>query len=76
MRFSILPAFILLLPLAEISGFVVVGRAIGLWLTLALVMLGFVLAVHGITDEFLKDKQHFEEVAEQILTFLGDAKWI
>ncbi|PDT06437.1 membrane protein FxsA [Rhizobium chutanense] len=45
MRFSILPAFVLLLPLAEIAGFVVVGRAIGLWLTLALVMLGFVLGV-------------------------------
>ncbi|MGO6820005.1 exonuclease domain-containing protein, partial [Rhizobium brockwellii] len=34
------------------------------------------LAVHGITDEFLKDKQPFGEVAEQILTFFGDAKWI
>lgn len=45
MRFSILPAFILPLPLAEIAGFVVVGRAIGLWLTLALVMLGFVLGM-------------------------------
>ncbi|MDR9808555.1 FxsA family protein [Rhizobium hidalgonense] len=45
MRFSILPAFILLLPLAEIAGFVIVGRAIGLWLTLALVMLGFVLGM-------------------------------
>ncbi|EJT03767.1 phage T7 F exclusion suppressor FxsA [Rhizobium sp. CCGE 510] len=45
MRFSILPAFILLLPLAEIAGFVVVGRAIGLWLTLALVMLGVVLGM-------------------------------
>nr|WP_190237688.1 FxsA family protein [Rhizobium sp. R634] len=42
MRFSILPAFILLLPLAEIAGFVVVGRALGLALTLALVMLSFV----------------------------------
>lgn len=45
MRFSILPAFILLMPLAEIAGFVVVGRAIGLWLTLVLVMLSFVLGV-------------------------------
>ncbi|MGO7164763.1 FxsA family protein, partial [Rhizobium johnstonii] len=45
MRFSILPAFILLLPFAEIAGFVVVGQAIGLWLTLVLVMLGFVLGV-------------------------------
>ncbi|MCH4547893.1 DNA polymerase III subunit epsilon [Rhizobium changzhiense] len=34
------------------------------------------LAVHGITDEFLKDKQPFADVAEQILTFFGDAKWI
>ncbi|OWV86075.1 exclusion suppressor FxsA [Rhizobium sp. R635] len=45
MRFSILPAFILLLPLAEIAGFVVVGRALGLALTLALVMLSFVAGV-------------------------------
>lgn len=45
MRFSILPAFILLLPLAEIAGFVVVGRTIGLALTLALVMASFVIGV-------------------------------
>nr|WP_179363910.1 FxsA family protein [Rhizobium sophoriradicis] len=45
MRFSILPAFILLLPLGEIAGFVVVGRALGLVLTLALVMASFVLGV-------------------------------
>ncbi|MBX5013279.1 FxsA family protein [Rhizobium lentis] len=45
MRFSILPAFILLLPLGEIAGFVVVGRAIGLALTLALVMASFILGV-------------------------------
>lgn len=45
MRFSILPAFILMLPLAEIAGFVVVGRAIGLAATLALVVLGFVAGV-------------------------------
>ncbi|MBX4958513.1 DNA polymerase III subunit epsilon [Rhizobium lentis] len=34
------------------------------------------LAVHGITDEFLKDKKPFAEVAEEILAFFGDAKWI
>nr|WP_183736866.1 FxsA family protein [Rhizobium pisi] len=45
MRFSILPAFILLMPLAEIAGFVVVGRTIGLALTLALVMASFVIGV-------------------------------
>ncbi|MBB3355411.1 DNA polymerase-3 subunit epsilon [Rhizobium sp. BK049] len=34
------------------------------------------LAVHGITDEFLKDKKPFAEVAEEILAFFGDGKWI
>ncbi|MBB3463792.1 DNA polymerase III subunit epsilon [Rhizobium sp. BK377] len=34
------------------------------------------LAVHGITDEFLKDKPAFAEVVEQILEFFGDGKWI
>lgn len=34
------------------------------------------LAVHGITDESLKDKPPFEEVADKILNFFGDAKWI
>ncbi len=41
MRLSMLPGFLLLLPLAEIAGFVLVGKAIGLWATLALVILGF-----------------------------------
>ncbi|MBB3594718.1 DNA polymerase-3 subunit epsilon [Rhizobium sp. BK529] len=34
------------------------------------------LAVHGITDEFLKDKPPFADVVEQILDFFGDGKWI
>lgn len=34
------------------------------------------LAVHGITDEFLKDKPPFAEVVDQILGFFGDGKWI
>ncbi|KQV72961.1 DNA polymerase III subunit epsilon [Rhizobium sp. Root1220] len=34
------------------------------------------LAVHGITDEFLKDKPLFADLAQQILDFFGDAKWI
>ncbi|MDE1993788.1 MAG: DNA polymerase III subunit epsilon [Rhizobiaceae bacterium] len=34
------------------------------------------LAIHGITDEFLKDKPSFADVADQILEFFGDAKWI
>jgi DNA polymerase-3 subunit epsilon len=34
------------------------------------------LAVHGITDEFLKDKQPFALVAQEILDFFGDGKWI
>lgn len=42
MRLTMLPGFLLLLPLAEIAGFVLLGKAIGLWATLALVMLSFV----------------------------------
>jgi DNA polymerase-3 subunit epsilon len=34
------------------------------------------LAVHGITDEFLKDKPSFADVVDQILDFFGDARWI
>lgn len=39
MRLSLIPTFLLLLPLAEIAGFVIVGKAIGLWATLGLVVL-------------------------------------
>lgn len=38
MRFSIVPFFLLLWPLAEIAGFILVGKAIGVWATLALVI--------------------------------------
>ena len=34
------------------------------------------LAVHGITDEFLKDKPPFADLAQQILDFFGDARWV
>ena len=34
------------------------------------------LAVHGITDESLKDKPPFAEVAQQILDFFGTARWV
>ncbi|GAA3111115.1 DNA polymerase III subunit epsilon [Rhizobium viscosum] len=34
------------------------------------------LAVHGITDEFLKDKPPFADVVDKILEFFGDGKWI
>lgn len=34
------------------------------------------LAVHGITDEFLKDKPPFAEVADQILDFFSGARWV
>lgn len=45
MRLTMLPGFLLLMPLAEIAGFVLVGKAIGLWATLALVMLSFVVGM-------------------------------
>jgi DNA polymerase-3 subunit epsilon len=34
------------------------------------------LAIHGITDEFLADKPPFADIAEAMLEFFGDAKWI
>ncbi len=34
------------------------------------------LAVHGITDEFLKDKPSFGDVAQDIIEFFDGAKWI
>ncbi|MQW89678.1 DNA polymerase III subunit epsilon [Sinorhizobium saheli] len=34
------------------------------------------LAVHGITNEFLKDKPSFADVVEQIVDFFGDARWV
>ncbi len=34
------------------------------------------LAVHGITDEFLKDKPPFADVAQEILDFFEGAKWV
>jgi DNA polymerase-3 subunit epsilon len=34
------------------------------------------LAVHGITEEFLKDKPSFADVAQQIVEFFDGAKWI
>jgi UPF0716 protein FxsA len=43
MRLSLIPVLVFLMPLAEIAGFVVVGKAIGLWATLALVILSAML---------------------------------
>lgn len=53
MRLSMLPGFVLLLPLAEIAGFLIVGHAIGVLPTLGLVVLSFVVGMallrrHGI----------------------------
>lgn len=43
MKLSAIPVLLFLMPLAEIAGFVVVGKAIGLWATLALVILSAML---------------------------------
>jgi len=40
-----LPLFVLLLPLAEIAGFILVGRSIGLWPTLSLIILSAVVGI-------------------------------
>lgn len=34
------------------------------------------LAVHGITDDFLKDKPKFEEVVQEIRDFFEGARWV
>ncbi|WP_275786742.1 DNA polymerase III subunit epsilon [Pararhizobium gei] len=34
------------------------------------------LAVHGITDEFLKDKPGFAEIAGDLIDFFGGARWV
>ncbi len=34
------------------------------------------LAIHGITDDFLKDKRLFAEVVEEILEFFEGARWV
>src|SRR6218665_3880966 len=34
------------------------------------------LAIHGITDEFLKDKPTFSGVVEEMMDFFGDARWV
>lgn len=39
MRFSFLPVIILAMPILEIAGFIVVGKALGLWLTIGLILL-------------------------------------
>jgi len=39
MRFPLLSFFVILMPILEIAGFIVVGKAIGVWATLALVIL-------------------------------------
>lgn len=34
------------------------------------------LAIHGITDEFLKDKSSFADIVDELLDFFGDARWV
>ncbi len=40
-----IPLFVLLLPLTEIAGFILVGRSIGLWPTLSLIILSSVVGI-------------------------------
>lgn len=39
MRFSFLPIIVLAMPILEIAGFIIVGKALGLWLTIGLILL-------------------------------------
>ncbi len=43
MRLSLVPILVFLMPLAEIAGFIIVGKMVGVWATLALVILSALL---------------------------------
>ncbi|WFU01796.1 membrane protein FxsA [Rhizobium sp. CB3171] len=43
MRLSLVPVFVFLMPLAEIAGFIIVGKMVGVWATLGLVILSALL---------------------------------
>src|SRR5690606_20580036 len=43
MRFSLIPFLLLVVPLAEIAAFVVIGGQIGVWATLGMVLLTAIL---------------------------------
>ncbi|WFU08903.1 membrane protein FxsA [Rhizobium sp. CB3090] len=45
MRISLVPIVVFLMPLAEIAGFVIVGKMVGVWATLGLVILSALLGV-------------------------------
>jgi UPF0716 protein FxsA len=65
MRLSLIPAFVLLLPLAEIAGFVLVGKAIGVWATLGLVVLSTVLGAVLLRAQGLSILQRMSTVSRQ-----------
>lgn len=68
----ILPLFLLLLPIAEIAGFILVGRWIGLWPTLLLIVLSTIagsvlLRVQGLGALRRLGKNQGDEAGRQIV---------
>lgn len=75
MRLSLLPIIVLAMPILEIAGFILVGKAIGLWPTLALIVLtsflGLVLLRNGgfgMVRNLRAASQRGEEPVEAIMT--------
>ena len=74
MRFSFLPLSLLLLPFAEIAGFILVGKAIGVWATLALVVLTSVLGAvllrvqgFGLLNKIAAESQSGRDPSRQLV---------
>ncbi len=74
MRFSFLPLSLLLLPFAEIAGFILVGKAIGVWATLALVVLTSVLGAvllrvqgFGLLNKIAAESQNGRDPGRQLV---------
>jgi UPF0716 protein FxsA len=65
MRPSLLPLLVLILPLAEIAGFVVVGKAIGLLATLGLVILGTIVGAALLRVQGISILRRLSEVSRE-----------
>lgn len=52
------------------------GKTLQLYLNPEMEMSAEVIAIHGITNEFVADKPRFAEVADQFIEFIGDAQLV
>src|SRR5690606_23902853 len=60
----------------ELLNHIPTGRRLQLYVNPGIRMSAEAAAVHGLTDAFLADKPRFEQVADELVAFLGDAPLI